>query len=673
MPLLPKSFPKLGRRRDRRRKFGTELSFVAVMILIVALLLPADAAWALRIVDYNLLNYPGNTGTLRAPHYRTILGPLGADLIVAQEVNNANGPNQFVTEVLNVLEPGQWATVPFIDGNDTDASIFYKPSKLVFLGQWAFYPYPADPLRYIHVYRLRPVGYASPSTELRIYTAHLKASTGYESQRLAECIGIRDSLNAMPPGTHAILCGDLNFYRQSTEPGYAKLLEFQSNNTGRLFDLLPAGEWHDNQAYAPYHTQSPCLSGSCASGAATGGMDDRFDFILPTYSLGTPHGLAVLPGTCLAVGQDGLHLNRNITDAPTIPEGAAYASALQLASDHLPLRIDLQLPAKIDHDPDLAFSPVIVGAPPSWLDLTFENPTVPPADSLNCTLQAPDGFGAPATLAVPAGGSVAAMIAMNADAVGWKSGNLTVLSDAPDDPVRTIELSGTVLDHARASLDSLSLVTEQTLDFGTHAPGEFPTMTTVVHNLGWDNEQARLAVTGADIAGGGGIFSLPGFEPILVAGTGARWTLFFDDGAAMFDSTYEAVLTFASADEPLPGALDQPALRYTLRARVASGATVPTPSTPLVTRLLPPAPNPLESWTDLRFDLARAAHLRLEVFDAAGRSVASLATPTLAPGTHAVRWDGRAENGQRLAPGVYFLRLTLPGVAPRSERLVIVR
>ena len=56
MPLLPKSFPKLGRRRDRRRKFGTELSFVAVMILIVALLLPAAAAWALGLVAYNLLN-----------------------------------------------------------------------------------------------------------------------------------------------------------------------------------------------------------------------------------------------------------------------------------------------------------------------------------------------------------------------------------------------------------------------------------------------------------------------------------------------------------------------------------------------------------------------------------------------------------------------------------------
>lgn len=646
---------------------------LAVLLALGAWILAAPPAWALRIVDYNLLNYPGNTGTLRAPHYRTILGPLGADLIVAQEVNNANGPNQFLTEVLNVLEPGQWATVPFIDGNDTDATIFYKPSELQFLGQWAFYPNPSSLLRYVHVYRLRVAGYASDGAELRIYTAHLKASTGYESQRLLECTGIRDSLNAMPAGTHAILCGDLNFYNQSSEPGYAKLLESQANNIGRLFDMLPGGNWHDNPAFAPYHTQSPCLSGTCASGAATGGMDDRFDFILPTYSLGTPHGLAVLPGTCFAVGQDGQHLNKNITDAPTIPEGAAYASALQLASDHLPLRVDLQIPAKIDHDPDLAFPTVIAGATPPLQVLTIENPASPPADSLNCTLQAPAGFQAVATLAVPAAGSAEAELSMLTDQPGQLSGDLTILSDAPDDPVRTVPLSGTVLAHAQASLDSLAVLADLLLDFGAQAPGEFGALTAAVHNRGWNADQARLAVQTATIEGGGGLFSLPGFAPSLVAGTAARWAVYFDDGGAIADSTYQAILTFASADEPLPGALPQPAVRCTLRARVTGGAGAPLPSLPLVTRLLPPAPNPLSSWTDLRFELAQAGAPRLELFEASGRRVAAFVQPMLSPGTHAYRWDGRTQDGQTLAPGVYFVRLTLPGMASRSERLVILR
>jgi hypothetical protein len=102
--------------------------------------------------------------------------------------------------VLNVLEPGQWAAAPFDNGNDTDCGFFYKPAKVQFLGQWSFYPNPANLLRLVHVYRVVPVGYASGAAELRIYATHLKASQGFESQRLAEATGIRDSMNAMPPG-----------------------------------------------------------------------------------------------------------------------------------------------------------------------------------------------------------------------------------------------------------------------------------------------------------------------------------------------------------------------------------------------------------------------------------------------------------------------------------------
>ncbi len=234
-----------------------------------------------------------------------------------------------------------------------------------------------------------------PAAEVRIYAAHLKASTGFESQRLAECTGIRDNMNAMPAGTRAILCGDLNFYTQSAEPGYAKLLESQVNNIGRMYDLLPAGAWHDNAAFAAYHTQSPCLSGTCASGAATGGLDDRFDFILPTVSLGTGQGMAVIPGTCISVGNDGQHLNKNITDAPTLPEGAAYATAIKLASDHLPVRIDLQMPAKIAVDASLAFGSVIVGAPAQIQILTVDNPAVAPGRFAQLLVRRAGGFRRP--------------------------------------------------------------------------------------------------------------------------------------------------------------------------------------------------------------------------------------------------------------------------------------
>ena len=643
--------------------------------IAILLILATSPSLALRVVDYNLLNYPGNSGSARAVHYRTILGPLNADVIVAQEISGSSGPNQFLNEVLDVLEPGQWATVSFIDGNDTDATIFYKPAKVQFLGQSAFYPNPANLLRLVHVYRLRPAGYESSGASLTIYTAHLKASTGYEAQRLAECVGIRDSMNVMPAGMHAMLCGDLNFYKASTEPGYHKLLESQANNNGRLFDLLPTGDWHDSSVFAWYHTQSTCLSGTCAPGAANGGMDDRFDFILPTYNMLTGQGLSVIPDSCIAVGNDGLHLNKNITDLPTIPEGAVYATALQLASDHLPLRVDLQLPAMIVTDPALAFDPVIVGAPMQSRDLSIGNPATAPADSLNCILSPPEGFGAPVRLAVAAGESGVASITMDTGMPAFLDGDMLISTDAPDDPVWPVALSGTVMDHASASLDSTVSLLSTDMDFGEHETGQFGERIVRVHNLGYDVLQARLAVTSGVIEGADDRFSfVGGFTPALIAEPGQGYAIIFDDEGAALDSTYMATLTFTSADEPLPGAAAQPDLVVFLSARVTGGLAGATDLLlPTATRLHNPTPNPLAGETVLRLDVARPTQAAVTVFETSGRYVTTLREGLFGAGQHTLTWDGRRENGAPVGSGCYFVRFSAAGSRTQAVRLVVVR
>jgi hypothetical protein len=645
------------------------------ILLALSLLVAAAPAWALRVVDYNILNYPGSSGTVRAPYYRTILAPLHADVIATEEMSSPTGPSQFLNEVLNVMEPGEWATVPFIDGNDTDASIFYKPAKVSFLGQWAFYPNPANQLRLVHVYRIKPIEYVSAAAELRLYTAHLKASTGYESQRLAECVGLRDSMNAMPAGTHALICGDLNFYTQAAEPGYAKLLESQANNTGRVYDLLPAGAWHDGAAFAPYHTQSPCLNGTCASGAATGGLDDRFDFILPTYALITRHGLAVIPNTCIPVGNDGHHLNLNITDTPVIPEGGTYAIALKLASDHLPLRIDLQLPAQIVADGSLAFGTVIVDATGQALDLNVSNPAEPPADSLNCILTPPAGFDSPSALAVAAGEAASVAITLDTTESGSRFGDLMISSDAPDNPTVLVGLSGTVLDHAIASLDSTTVVHNGAVNFGDHEVGGFATLPVGVYNVGFNPLQARLSLNDGVIVGGSGRFSLVGgFTSHLISGAGQHFLVAFDDSGAVSDSTYTALLTFSGTDEPLPGATVQPDLTVSLRARIIGGQSdVTEQSVPIATRLFAPSPNPLLDRTSVRLDLARPAEINLAVFDPSGRLVATLHRGPSSPGRHTISWDGRDDSGSHTRSGVYFLRLSGTDLPAQSLRLVVVR
>src|SRR5207253_3200999 len=124
-------------------------------------LVVSGALGAFRIVDYNILNYPGSTGATRDPKFRTILGPLAADVIVVEEMNSQTGVDEFLGNVLNTMDPGQWTAASFINGNDTDAALFWKPTQVDFLGQWSFYPNPSNQLRLIHVYRIRPIGYTS--------------------------------------------------------------------------------------------------------------------------------------------------------------------------------------------------------------------------------------------------------------------------------------------------------------------------------------------------------------------------------------------------------------------------------------------------------------------------------------------------------------------------------
>jgi hypothetical protein len=91
------------------------------------------------------------------------------------------------------------------------------------------------------------------------------------------------------------------------------------------------------------------------------------------------------------------------------------------------------------------------------------------------------------------------------------------------------------------------------------------------------------------------------------------------------------------------------------------------------TRLLAPFPNPLSRTSTLRFDLARATHVRLEVFDLDGRRVATVADRAYEPGRYSLDWNGRSASGRRLGAGLYFVRLSGPGLKAQSARLAIVR
>ncbi len=88
---------------------------------------------------------------------------------------------------------------------------------------------------------------------------------------------------------------------------------------------------------------------------------------------------------------------------------------------------------------------------------------------------------------------------------------------------------------------------------------------------------------------------------------------------------------------------------------------------PDLLRLIGASPNPFNPTTTVRYELATAGKVRLEVFDALGRRVRTLVDETKLAGSHTATFDGAG-----LATGVYLVRLTAAGNTA-VQRVTLVR
>ncbi|UCG44147.1 MAG: T9SS type A sorting domain-containing protein [candidate division WOR-3 bacterium] len=83
-------------------------------------------------------------------------------------------------------------------------------------------------------------------------------------------------------------------------------------------------------------------------------------------------------------------------------------------------------------------------------------------------------------------------------------------------------------------------------------------------------------------------------------------------------------------------------------------------------------PNPTVGSMTISYSVPAAAQVRLRIYDASGQLVRGLVDTPALPGRHTVRWDGRNNRQERVAAGVYFLKLT-GGQAAITRKLVIQR
>lgn len=85
-----------------------------------------------------------------------------------------------------------------------------------------------------------------------------------------------------------------------------------------------------------------------------------------------------------------------------------------------------------------------------------------------------------------------------------------------------------------------------------------------------------------------------------------------------------------------------------------------------------PSPNPSRGASTLRCGLSRESDATLSICDVQGRVLAVWRWTALAAGSHEVRWNGLAQDGQPVPPGILFARFSADGQV-RTQRMVRLR
>lgn len=475
----------------KTRSHGGNRGLVAGALMAGAALagLAPGVAWSqLRVATWNITRYEGGRV---ADIQNTVYGqfdPPGAapvqqflpDIILAQEIFGASGssgagpaaaPGPGISAFVNALNsvpggPTDWVAAPYLlnsvnhSSSNSPPSMFYRSSKvqLVFpvtrlatgTGSCGTCP-PRDTLRY----RVRLIGYpegAAAETDIFLYNSHYKAgsTTTDQARRAPEAQRIISDIEALSfafPRAHIIHGGDFNT-QTSSQQNMQILLA--SNDLNQVFDPINRlGTWNNSSAFSLVHTQDP---------AGGGGMDDRFDILFVSAALRDGLGLdyngsATAPYSSStwndpnhsyrAWGNDGTSFNTALRTVNNSFVGQSIAQSIintaTTAGGHIPVYLDLRLPARMLAQSVIDLGDVPQGAPATALVevantdqelLERYDRDVPFAafQALTATIdQYPAGFSGPSgSFVILAGSPVTREITLDTSTPGFKSGVIVI-------------------------------------------------------------------------------------------------------------------------------------------------------------------------------------------------------------------------------------------------------
>lgn len=351
-----------------------------LIVAVIFLSLISKSQDTLIVMTYNLLNFNNYTSyctssnnnlTNKIAYLKTIINYILPDIVGFNEIHRSDATIQLILDsVLNTNGIKTYSRIQYINSSNSDivSSIFYNNKKLKFYSSNYLQTDLRDVIILNLYYNGQEVQTNNDTVHIRIMQAHLKAgsTSSDQDQRAIETNIIMSYLNSLGNSKNTILMGDFNV-QSSTEASFQNLINYNNANV-RFYD--PAnklGTWNNNSSFALYHTQATQQnSNGCTAG---GGLDDRFDFILASFSImNNLYKVKYVPNSYKVIGQDGNHFDKSI-DYPvnnSVPPNVL--SALANMSDHLPVILKLA----IQQTPHIGFSDAIYSnfkvSPISWND-----------------------------------------------------------------------------------------------------------------------------------------------------------------------------------------------------------------------------------------------------------------------------------------------------------------
>jgi hypothetical protein len=299
---------------------------------------------------YNLLNFPLQEPASRIQHLDFILNDYQPDLFMVCELNNMDGATSILATMQNINP--NYAMANFVlntsdDGfgnqNDLQNLIFYDSSKFVLESQDQVTTIYRDFNRYS--LKLNTIEQSTNPLILEVFVCHLKATDDDENLRLQMVndleIYLNNASNNFDSSSYVLLAGDFNLYT-SSEPAFQRLLDNESTVTF-VDPINRIGSWHTNIDYLDVFTQSTRTSSSL--GGASGGFDDRFDFIMTSDNMLSNSELYYDNGSYQVYGNNNnpscFNQEINSSSCSGSEFSVTIRNALYNFSDHLPVTLQL--------------------------------------------------------------------------------------------------------------------------------------------------------------------------------------------------------------------------------------------------------------------------------------------------------------------------------------------